>query len=271
MRSLPLALPLVLLAAAPAFASRPGPYSLPIEPTEPAVVQARADWQSGQFETARRVLQGVLAAKPDDLEANLEMGFLTDALDRESGASLPYFQRAAQNHPDSLEAQDFYIEGLLWDGRYPLALHTAESQIRVWKARSPDKTLLSLLYVGLAGAQGRMAQKGGILDALRYGLSVKGTLEKAVAIDPDCSLALYGLGRFYVQAPGIAGGDVDKGLALMRRAIALDPRDYKLQAVYIASAEAHGHAAQAHQALERYERRFGNLAGARRALDEPLH
>ena len=50
----------------------------------------------------------------------------------------------------------------------------------------------------------------GMLSQMSLASAGRKALEKAIALDPHHVGAHYGLGQFYLQAPGIAGGSVDK-------------------------------------------------------------
>lgn len=76
---------------------------------------------------------------------------------------------------------------------------------------------------GLGDALGRSAQKAGLLS--KFGLAKKcvAAYERAVALEPDSFDFRWSLFEYYRQAPGIAGGGLDKArgeAAAMRR---IDP------------------------------------------------
>lgn len=78
-----------------------------------------------------------------------------------------------------------------------------------------------------AAAQGRSLQlQGGAAMALGAG-AVKRANERALALDPDCALASYALGRTCEELPGILGGGAKRAEAHYRRGIQSDP-DYTI-------------------------------------------
>lgn len=78
-------------------------------------------------------------------------------------------------------------------------------------------------YLILAGANGMLAQNGGPLAKVAHGIGVFSTLKKAQKIQPEFSGVSFGLGAFYLLAPGFAGGDIEKAHAYLEQAIKLDP------------------------------------------------
>jgi tetratricopeptide (TPR) repeat protein len=65
-------------------------------------------------------------------------------------------------------------------------------------------------YYWLGNACGVRAQNASIFKVPGYAKAVKKNFEKVLELDPDHLDARFGLVQFYVQAPGIVGGDKDK-------------------------------------------------------------
>ena len=78
-------------------------------------------------------------------------------------------------------------------------------------------------YAIFAGAKGMIASNGGPLSKVVNGMQVLPTLKKAERLQPNSPAVLFGLGSFYFLAPRVAGGNVDKALEYLERAIAADP------------------------------------------------
>lgn len=81
----------------------------------------------------------------------------------------------------------------------------------------------------------RILQAKGLVTAVSRGLVVRKEFEKAIELDPEHILALGGLAIWHFEAPGIAGGDVDKTISLTRKALGIDST-YTLLYVYQARA-----------------------------------
>lgn len=68
-------------------------------------------------------------------------------------------------------------------------------------------------FANLGDAYGSAAQAAGLFSKLGLAKKCREALEKSVALDPQNLEARNGLVRFYQQAPGIAGGGMDKAYA----------------------------------------------------------
>lgn len=78
-------------------------------------------------------------------------------------------------------------------------------------------------YAMYAGAKGMLAHYGGLISKAIDGLAVKPNLDKAQKLQPNSPGVLFGLGSFYLLAPGIAGGDKAKAQNFLNQAIQADP------------------------------------------------
>ena len=75
----------------------------------------------------------------------------------------------------------------------------------------------SRYYDWLGRAYGRRAEESSFLTALPYANKTRDSFEKAVALDPVNLEALDDLFEYYLQAPGIVGGGVDKAEGVAAR------------------------------------------------------
>jgi tetratricopeptide (TPR) repeat protein len=78
-------------------------------------------------------------------------------------------------------------------------------------------------YLIIGGAKGMIANQGGPFSKLVQGTQVMGYLKHAQRLDPGSPAVYFGMGSFYALAPGMAGGDKKKGIALLEKAVAVDP------------------------------------------------
>jgi tetratricopeptide (TPR) repeat protein len=76
----------------------------------------------------------------------------------------------------------------------------------------------------LGRAYGMKAERAGPIAGLNLALKVKAAFESAVALDPGNGDAINDLGEFYIDAPMIIGGGLDKSAALANQAMALRPQ-----------------------------------------------
>lgn len=81
----------------------------------------------------------------------------------------------------------------------------------------------SIFYLKLGDAYGRSAQKAGIFSKMGLAGKCRTAYEKAVELDPKNLDARFSLMSFYQQAPGIAGGGIDKALGQAQEIKKLDP------------------------------------------------
>lgn len=79
----------------------------------------------------------------------------------------------------------------------------------------------ALLIYG--GTKGLIAHRGGPLSKVINGTVVLSYLKKAESLQPDGAGVLLGVGSFYLLAPTIAGGNLDKAEDYLKKAVAADP------------------------------------------------
>lgn len=70
----------------------------------------------------------------------------------------------------------------------------------------------------LGRAEGMKAEHAGLISGLRLALGVRTAFEAAVALDPGNGDAIDDLGEFYIDAPSLVGGGLDKAAALANQA-----------------------------------------------------
>ncbi|HEX7159426.1 MAG TPA: hypothetical protein VF214_10450 [Edaphobacter sp.] len=75
----------------------------------------------------------------------------------------------------------------------------------------------------LGRAYGLKASQASMLSAFSIAKKVRNAFERAVQLDPTNTAAMSALGEFYVQAPGIVGGGLDKAQALAPKLMAISP------------------------------------------------
>jgi tetratricopeptide (TPR) repeat protein len=76
----------------------------------------------------------------------------------------------------------------------------------------------------LGRAYGMKAERAGPMAGLSLALKVKTAFETAVALDPGNGEAINDMGEFYIDAPMIIGGGLDKSAALANRALGHRPQ-----------------------------------------------
>jgi tetratricopeptide (TPR) repeat protein len=76
----------------------------------------------------------------------------------------------------------------------------------------------------LGRSLGMKAERAGPIAGLSLALKVKAAFETAVALDPGNGDAINDLGEFYIDAPMVIGGGLDKSTALANQALAQRPQ-----------------------------------------------
>lgn len=99
---------------------------------------------------------------------------------------------------------------------------------------------------------GRLAETGSVFKALGRARKCRGAFEEAVELAPENVAALTDLFSFYLDAPGIVGGGVDKAEAIAARIGELDPAGHRKVQAELAKKRKDWAAAETHyrQAME---------------------
>lgn len=94
---------------------------------------------------------------------------------------------------------------------------------RVLKTDNLNKESRALAYMMLGSINSRRSSKGWFLNKITYGTQIKGYFLKAKALAPDLPEVHLGLGSFYLLAPKIIGGNLDKAVKELELAVRLAP------------------------------------------------
>lgn len=86
-----------------------------------------------------------------------------------------------------------------------------------------NKDNQALAYVILSSINNKYASKCWLLGKIKYARQIKCYLLKAKALAPDLPEAHLGLGTFYLLAPGIMGGNLDKAIEELEYTVKLAP------------------------------------------------
>jgi tetratricopeptide (TPR) repeat protein len=112
----------------------------------------------------------------------------------------------------------------------------------------------------LGRAWGRRAESANALSAAGYASKTRERFEQAVQLDPKNKEALSDLFDYYVQAPGIMGGGIDKATNVAQQMAALDPAEgYAMKAKIAEKRKDYSNAEQAfRQAVETEPKQAGH-------------
>lgn len=94
---------------------------------------------------------------------------------------------------------------------------------QVLKTDSLDKENQALAYMMLGSINSRRSQKGGFFNKIAYGTRIKSYFLKARKLGPDLPEVHLGLGTFYLLAPEIVGGNLDKAFQELELTVRIAP------------------------------------------------
>ena len=122
---------------------------------------------------------------------------------------------------DERDAAVYVLLGKAWfmQGQYKQAVADLE------KAVGQD-SLNSDYYDWLGRAYGRLAEASSFLSALGYAKKTVRAFERAVELGPSNLEALSDVFEYYLQAPGMVGGGLDKAEDIARRFAGLNAAEY---------------------------------------------
>lgn len=81
----------------------------------------------------------------------------------------------------------------------------------------------ALVYMLMGSINAKRASQAGFFCKIAYGTRIRGYFEKAKIIAPELSEVHLGLGSFYLLAPKIVGGNLDKAIEELEYAVKLTP------------------------------------------------
>jgi len=94
---------------------------------------------------------------------------------------------------------------------------------KVLKSKNLDKENEALAYMMLGTINSRRSKKSWLFGKIKYATQIKGYFLKAAEIMPDLPEVHLGLGTFYLLAPAIVGGNLEKAIEELNIAYGLAP------------------------------------------------
>lgn len=221
---------------------------------------ARSLYKQGRFGEAAAALKKAGATHPEALVAHGDYAlYLGDA-----DTAIRHYQAALAKAPKDVSALVGLASAHIQLEHFDQAFDTAEKAEGLMGAESAYTKSRVLTVLG--GAQGLKANKGGLGDKIKFGPKVKATLEKAVATAPQNANAQYALGRFYLLAPGLIGGNAGKSVGYLEKATQLEPYFYPAQAWLVRAYAETGKKDKASAELAEFKKKFGALPEAMREI-----
>lgn len=120
-----------------------------------------------------------------------------------SPAALPALQSILKTEPRNVEAWRMLGISQLRQGEPAAAVESLEKAVKLEPERAELHHLLGQAY-------GSNINNVGTLSKLSYAGKIRRAFETAVELNPDYIDARTGVMQYYLQAPGMAGGSVDK-------------------------------------------------------------
>ena len=209
-------------------------------------------------------LNGLLAAQINDPELAAGLQLLeegrTTLADKPLNDAREYFLKLTEKTPGNatgwyeLARVDFYrcnAADAHGDKKAAMAamdsaMEEAQHAIKLNDASADEHSLMADLY-------GRRIGLGGFMVGAHFGPKIVAENKRALELDGNNPRVFASLGRQYLGAPKMFGGDVDKAIANFQKSVALDPKSDETF-VWLAMAE----------------RKKGDTAAANKALDEAL-
>lgn len=103
-------------------------------------------------------------------------------------------------------------------------LHDALKLVnRVLDERCFDKDSRALAYMMLGSINSRRSSRGWFFNKIRYGTQIKCFFLRAKELAPDLPEVHLGLGTFYLLAPALVGGNLDKAVKELEIAVKIAP------------------------------------------------
>jgi len=160
----------------------------------------------------------------EEARTTLDDGALTAAQD--------YFAKLTQQHPDNApyffelaRADSYRSSGLSLRGEKKKAEHALDDAIAAVQQSLKLEEKSADAHSLLADLYGRKIGFGvGMFVGPKYGPKVQAENKRAQELDGNDPRVMASLGRQYLEAPHMFGGDIDKAVASFRKSIELDPK-----------------------------------------------
>jgi tetratricopeptide (TPR) repeat protein len=203
-----------------------------IEPEKaPSLKEAFSLLKARKDKQALVIFEKILSRQPDNLDALWGKGEVLRRIYRFKEAE-EIFQQVLQKDPQyasALVSLSYfkYREDKLDEGLKLLN--------QALKSGSLNKENQAIAYTLLGAINAKRSGQGWFWNKIIYGTQIKGYFEKAMALDPSLPEVHLGLGTFYLKAPAIAGGNLDKAIAELELALKMAP-DFATPQVRLAQA-----------------------------------
>lgn len=193
-------------------------------------------------------------------------------------AAVVQTQGALVTSPKSVDAHELLCQLFRSTDHFDEAIHECE----IARDLQPNS---SAVVLELARTYGAKADHAGALTGMRMVGRIRASFERAAQLDPKSVEALSDLGEFYVEAPGLVGGGLEKARAVLVQLRPLSPAradrlagmiaakagDQKEAETQFAAEIAVGHTPEAYVDAAVYQRKRKNFSRAESYALEALH
>lgn len=171
--------------------------------------------------SAGKIFEQIIAVSPDNYEARWG---LAEVLRRQHmiEKSKIMLEQIIKDEPRFSPAYISlaYIKYIQMD--FKKSVQLADEVVSLGKENSDLSNYVRALLI-MSGSKGMIAHYAGPISKLVNGTAVFPLLKKAQRLKPDDPAVLLGLGSFYLLAPNLAGGDIDKAVVFLEDAVKKDP------------------------------------------------
>lgn len=182
-------------------------------------------------EEARVIYENILAAAPQNIEA---LWGKAEILRRQYrlGEAEGILQQILKTKPNHLPSLNNLAYMRYKQNKIEEALKIIK---KILDGPCMDKENQAFAYLTLGAINSQRSAKGLLFSKLQYGRQIRGDLERARALCPELAEVHLGLGIYFMKAPLLAGGNINKAISELELALKIAP-DYALACARLAQA-----------------------------------
>jgi len=220
MRKALILLLILAIASAAYFSLKPKILKIEcIKNNEPVINEAFRLLRARKDKDALAILQDALANEPDNLDAlwvKAEIGRRARQY-KQSESILNSILTKNPKHIPSLISLAYIKDK---QAKTDEALQLISGVLKDECSTSENR---ALAYMMIAVINARLSSRGGFFNKIKYGTQIKRFFLKAKELAPDLPEVRAGLGQFYLLAPVIAGGNLNKAIEELKAAVKIAP------------------------------------------------